>query len=270
MRVKDIILISDMDGTIIPISGVISQKNIDAINKFRKLGGTFTIATGRSPGTGGTYFEQLGVDGLIIANNGATIYDVKNDRTLWCKYLDKEYKEIVKHVKEKYPNVGIELITDDGKYYIASENNTTKGWVRGSNFTYATVDESQYPDNCCKVLFVAEPSDFKAFVTYMHEQKFNDVVMVESGGSCFEMMCAGISKGYPFERLVTLYDKKMKHTAAIGDYYNDVEMIEKAHIGAAVDNAVVEVKAKANIIVKSCEDDGLADFIEYLIKQSDI
>lgn len=269
MRVKDTILVSDMDGTIIPITGVISQKNINAINKFRDLGGIFTIATGRSPASGNMYFSQLGVDGIIIANNGATIYDVKNEKTLWCKYLDDNYKEIVKYVKTNFPNVGIELITDDGKYYIASENKITNGFVRGSDFTYSTVDESEYPDNCCKVLFVADPSEFDSFVSHIREQEYEDVVLVESGGTCFEMMCSGISKGYPFERLVALYDKKIENSAAIGDYYNDIEMIEKANVGAAVGNAVQEAKAKANIIVKSCEDDGLADFIDYLIEHSD-
>lgn len=269
MRVEDIILVSDMDGTIIPITGVISKKNIEAINKFRSLGGTFTIATGRSPASGASFFADLGVDGPIIANNGATIYDVKKDETLWRKYLDPSYMEIVKYVKYNFPQVGIELISDDGEYYIASQNSITKGFVRGTDFSYNYVEESQYPKNCCKVLFVADPPEFDSFINHMRDKNYENVVLVETGGVCFEMMTKGISKGYPFERLVEIYGKKLENSAAIGDYYNDVEMIEKASIGAAVFNAVDELKEKANIIVKSCEEDGLADFIEHLIKIAD-
>ncbi|WMJ23117.1 Cof-type HAD-IIB family hydrolase [Paludicola sp. MB14-C6] len=269
MRVKDITLVSDLDGTIVPISGIVSEKNKQAIKKFQELGGTFAVATGRSPISAKSILEALDVDGIIIANNGALIYDIKNKKSLWCKYLEPSYKQVVAYAKHHYPNVGIELITDDGRYYIASSNERVAEIIRGTNFSVNYVEEKDYPDCCCKVLFVPNDDEFRPFVEDMLNQRFEDMEFVESGGNCFEMMASGISKGYPFERLIGFYNKKLSDSAAIGDYYNDVEMLKKAAIGAAVENAVKDVKKAANIIVKSCEDDGLADFIDYLINNSE-
>lgn len=268
MKVSDIVLVSDMDGTIIPMTGQVSQKNLDAIARFRDLGGVFTIATGRSPASGQTFIDLFSLDGPMIANNGATIYDPIKNEILWCKYLTPHYKEIVSYVKENFPQVLIELITDDGKYYIASNQTETNVVVRGTDFSYDYIEASDYPDNCCKVLFVPTTEFFHEFVKIMRENNYADIILVESGGNCFEMMAGGITKGYPFEQLVHMYDRNPKNSAAIGDYYNDVEMIEKAGIGAAVANAVPELKKVANVVVKSCDDDGLADFIDYLIDLS--
>jgi len=164
IKINEIILISDLDGTIVPITGIISQTNINAINKFRELGGTFTIATGRSPAAAESFLRILGVDKPIIANNGALIYDVESNKSLWCKYIDNCYKDIVKHVNKHYPQVGIEIITDDGKYYIASENDMIRALSKWTNLDYCYLDEDNYPDNCCKVLFLAPPEDFDSFV----------------------------------------------------------------------------------------------------------
>jgi Cof subfamily protein (haloacid dehalogenase superfamily) len=269
MRVNDITLVSDLDGTIIPHSGIISQKNIDAIRKFEELGGSFAIATGRSPIMAKGILETLGVEGLIIANNGAVIYDVKNQKTVWCKYLDQSYKQVVAYARQKYPNVAVELITDDNQYYIVSSNEITNHYANTPGFFHLDVGEQDYPNNCCKVLFVPTDEEFDIFIQDMLQQNFPDMEFVKSGGNCFEMMAGGVTKGYPFERLVSLYGKKLEHSAAIGDFYNDIEMIKKAAIGAAVGNAVDEVKALASVIVKTCDDDGLADFIDYLIAQAE-
>lgn len=264
MKINDIILVSDLDGTIIPITGVVSQNNIDAIKKFKELGGIFTIATGRSPASAKSIASLLGVNGAIIANNGAVIYDLANKKTLWSRNLDQEYKAILKHVKDNFPYVTIIAITSDDKYFSIVDNITSleRDVIEKEKLN----DIDNIPDNCCKILFRIDDKYFEKFTEYMHSKEYTQFELVASGGDCFEMMAAGINKGYPFEKLVAVYGKDLTCSVAIGDYYNDVEMIEKAGIGAAVSNAVLTVKQKADIVVKSCEEDGLADFIEYLIK----
>ena len=52
----------------------------------------------------------------------------------------------------------------------------------------------------------------------------------------------------------------------MGDYYNDLEMIKKADISAATDNAPEDVKLYADFVAGRCEDGAVADFIDYLAK----
>ena len=53
---------------------------------------------------------------------------------------------------------------------------------------------------------------------------------------------------------------------AIGNYYNDLEMIEAAGIGAVVNDSPADLKAKADYITaKDCADGALSEFIDYII-----
>ena len=87
MEIKNVLVVSDLDGTLIPLSGKISRKNIEAVHCFLAAGGTFTAATGRSPSIAQPYFEQLSITTPVIVNNGAAIYDPVAKRNLWWKEL---------------------------------------------------------------------------------------------------------------------------------------------------------------------------------------
>lgn len=269
MTIKDLILISDLDGTIIPATGVISKKNLDAINELRKQGGTFTIATGRSPIQAKAFLKEMEIEGPMIANNGAVIYDCKTDENLWVKNFDLTYKDVILDIKKQFPHIGIVAISGKDRYDVISSNRIVEVFATLSDAIYENTINDELPDDCCKILFAIEESDLPELSKYVLYQKYDTVQFVLSGVDCLEMMPKGISKGFPLEKLVEIYGKKLENTIAIGDYNNDIEMIQKAGIGVAVENALDNVKAVADLVVKSCEEDGLADLIEYLINNID-
>ena len=55
---------------------------------------------------------------------------------------------------------------------------------------------------------------------------------------------------------------------AIGDDVNDIEMLRRAGIGIAVDNALDEVKAVADWVTDAADADGVATAIERLLDQA--
>ncbi|MDE6747060.1 MAG: HAD family hydrolase, partial [Oscillospiraceae bacterium] len=68
------VLITDLDGTLLPISKVLSEKDMNAIERFRSGGGIFTIATGRIIQAAEQYFYALKPDAPVILKNGWLIY----------------------------------------------------------------------------------------------------------------------------------------------------------------------------------------------------
>lgn len=54
-------------------------------------------------------------------------------------------------------------------------------------------------------------------------------------------------------------------TVYFGDDYDDIEPIKMCGLGVAVANAINEVKAAADHITESNDDDGVAKFIEKMI-----
>lgn len=96
-----IILISDMDGTIINSDKKISERDKKAINYFKENGGLFTIATGRMLPSANRYVLDLDLSLPIILYNGGKIYDYKEEKTLKEYYLEEHRKEIINLKKFK-------------------------------------------------------------------------------------------------------------------------------------------------------------------------
>lgn len=64
------------------------------------------------------------------------------------------------------------------------------------------------------------------------------------------------------EKILSIYNISITDTIAIGDNYNDIEMIKFAGIGVAVDNASEEIKKNADFICPTNINDGVAFTIE--------
>jgi hydroxymethylpyrimidine pyrophosphatase-like HAD family hydrolase len=81
------------------------------------------------------------------------------------------------------------------------------------------------------------------------------------------MMPKGASKGTALSDLCSLLGVPIGNTYAIGDYYNDIEMMKYAGHAVAVDNAPDEVKAVANEIADSNDNGGVGQFLYRLIQK---
>ena len=106
---KDIILFSDIDGTLCTYDKKIPAKNLAAIERFKALGGRFSVCTGRS-----ALSLRRAVDVSIfnfpaIIFNGGGIYDYSKDEYIKDSGLDMDVTPFVNEVFEKYPDVGLEV-----------------------------------------------------------------------------------------------------------------------------------------------------------------
>lgn len=267
MKTNELLLVSDLDGTLVPASGTISRENLDAIARFRAKGGSFTVATGRSPASAEGVLKLLGVNTPFIANNGASICDAGSGRPIWYQPLPSSFREVVREIRETCPQVGIAAITSADVYYMVAQNDYLyfRDSVKSIDLTAKAAPEGLLPDDCCKVLFTLPPTEFCRLSEKIYARQYAGVEFVASGGECFEMMAENISKGYPLEELAKAYGRTLAEVIAVGDYYNDREMIERAGFGVAMGNAPAEIQAAAKLVVASCEENGVAELIGRLI-----
>ena len=73
------------------------------------------------------------------------------------------------------------------------------------------------------------------------------------------------NKGAALLALASRLGLDRSQVMAFGDGLNDISMIREAGIGVAMQNAVDEVKAAADLITGSCEESGVADVIEQIL-----
>lgn len=79
----------------------------------------------------------------------------------------------------------------------------------------------------------------------------------------------GATKGVALRQLCDFLHIPQENVLAVGDNGNDIDMLEFAGMSAAMANGTEEVKAAANAVTLSCEEDGVAFAIEkYALNQS--
>ena len=265
MKLSDILIISDLDGTLLTDEKTITQKNIGAIAKFRELGGRFTVATGRSTLSAEQYIDIVKCDTPTILFNGVVIYDFGTKKMIWNTYLQCEKEKIVKEIYDNLPNAGIEIMCE-GEIFVPRTNEAVKAHLDLEGLEYKMIDIDDLPtEKWLKILFAMDSEYMQEIQEFTDEKQYENVTFLPTSENFFEMLPVGNSKGEAMTHLAEKMGIDISNIVAVGDFNNDIEMVKLAGLGVAMGNAIDGLKQVADITVKSNENDGIADLIEYLI-----
>jgi len=257
------LLLSDMDGTLLSQEGTISYENREAIRKFVKEGGLFTIATGRTHHTVWDHIKDIEINCPAILFNGGSIYNFKTKEWLYSKNLYKEdIEDFVLEVLDQFPKVAVIIFERDTAVVIAS--NDILGHIsqlEQDHFSHKPL--SLVSDRPYKVVMIPLHEESKPFGQFLSSHPIiKNLEMVQSASNCFEVLPGGVSKGSALSWLGSYLGISQEKILAIGDYGNDTAMIEYAGIGAAPINAHPEVLAAADYIVAHHNHHAIADFLK--------
>lgn len=256
------LIVSDFDGTLRRSEGGISEGNVRAINDYIAAGGIFAFCTGRMLSSIMPYARQLKLEGLIAAYQGAVIADIGSGRLLRdvriscadaaeiCGYLQSLGRHI--HV---YDGDSVYMNRDDEmkRYYEAVCG--VSGIVTGEDIASFVREKNICPQ---KVLAM-NPAEENGEICRKASARFGKRFDVTSSSEFLvEVTSFDCNKGGALEFLADYYRIPLDKTAAIGDNYNDIPMIEKAGLGAAVRNGVEEIRKRADFVTGTCDEDGVA------------
>ena len=87
---------------------------------------------------------------------------------------------------------------------------------------------------------------------------------IRSERTLYEILPKGASKGTALRKMTELFGIDISKTIAVGDYNNDISMLETAGAGFAVANAVPEVKAVADYTTVSNNDGAISAIVDML------
>lgn len=262
----------DIDGTLMS-SGKINPRNIEKIEFFMNEGGYFSLSTGRTVGAVGPVLDKIKRVSPSVVANGCMIYDYENKKTLDELFLPENEYYIAKKVLDMGLNVGIEAHSGE-KILTIKETQETRDhqeyeWISGENVSFE--EASKYRWN--KVVYFFDNEKELALVKAMIAKEkavsaFSDTSAVIAGRKrkYYEQFPAGVSKASELDKLKNILKIEKGCYFAMGDYYNDLEMIKNADISAVPEDTPDDIKAYADYIAGSCEDGAVADFIEYLTK----
>lgn len=263
-----IVLVSDMDGTLLNSKKEITPENRKAIELFRNMGGHFTIATGRTIQSFAPYKDDLKIDMPIIMYNGAMIYDYEKNKILYSVYLPEKAKEISMEIMANVDNLGGEILKSDGSYvfenneYEQLHNKLCRIIPKYCNL------ENMTSEKWLKVLFASSPENLEKLVDFVAKKGYNEVSFVKSADIFYEMLEPSSNKGSALEIYRKLDGMENFKFISIGDYNNDIELIELADVGAVPSNAQPDVKKVADLVLKSsCDENAIAELVDWIITQ---
>lgn len=264
----DILIITDMDGTFLDDNRNIPEKNLEAKHKFENHGGLFTIATGRTTESIDKYLHLINPKLPLILFNGALIYDFNTKKALWKATINPSVREDLKRILKQFPQVGAEVIMED-KIYMIQTNDYSIDHVTRERLEYIECDLDDLDDGWYKVLFALDPKLMDEFISFIQSQKINGVSFVRSEKHYYEILPIEANKGNALLKLIEIIGIDRENVVAIGDYNNDIEMVQLAKLGFATENATRDLHKVADKITTTNNAGAVAEVIEFVILNKD-
>jgi len=263
-----ILLLSDMDGTMLDDVKDVPRRNVEAIDYFISNGGLFSIASGRSEKSIRRYLEVFNINAPVICYNGSMIYDYKRGETLWSNPLRRSSAAVViDDVKRSFPRCGVEIYYCDG-IAIMQPNYTTEAHMSREFLDFSLIGMEGVREPWYKAIFAMDHEELVEVEAYIRDKKYAEIYgelhFVYSEPFFYEMLDSSSSKGLALTHLARLCGVEIKKTYAIGDNYNDQEMLRMAGLGIVAGNAPDDIKAIAGQVVCSNNDGAVGAAIEYI------
>lgn len=262
------LIISDLDGTLLNSNKFVSKRNLKSLQDWTNCGGDFTIATGRSIISASHRINDLPITCQSVVFNGGILYDYSLNKIEFKFELSSQYRDLVAIVLKKYPEIGIEIMTD-GIIYLPSRNDIVECHMAKEDLENFDCTLDDMPQNgAIKILFgvpTKQVDDFlNAINSFLNTELFYSVRTDEN--YC-EIMPAEVNKGIGLERLKEINNDCWDCVIAFGDFFNDLPLFKKADFSIATANAPAEVKRCADFVVSSNDCDAIAEGIDLLLKK---
>lgn len=258
----------DMDGTLLSKDHTISNANKEAIKKAREKGIRVVIASGRPIDGLRKYLQELDLvteEDYVISFNGSLLQNAKTNEVV-AKTTLKGSDLLYLYEIAKTLNLDIHgfskkgCITPRMNYYSDIEGSINKIDVHLVDYRDILPEE-----DIIKVMMVEEPSKLDAAIEMLPEEVYEKYYVVKSAPFFLEFMNKETSKGTALKILADKLGIAQSELIGVGDAGNDLDMINYAGLGVAMENGFEEVKKAADYITKSNEENGVAHVIEKFI-----
>jgi Cof subfamily protein (haloacid dehalogenase superfamily) len=266
------LLILDIDGTIAGSSNQVSLRVKQAIKAAQGCGIKVGIATGRMYKSALRFHHEIGADLPLIAYQGAWIQDPATGKTHRHLPVPLEIaKELVDYFEQPHllDRLSIHVYRDDC-LYVRGINADTELYVGRSGIEVSSVADLRtvLTDRPTKILAMSEDTDLIEQLRLDLRQRYapSELHVTTSVPIFLETTQSGVNKGTAIDYLTKdLIGITSENILAIGDNYNDVEMIAYAGIGVAMGNAPADVQSLADWVAPDVDADGVAMTIEKFI-----
>ncbi|MBP0000942.1 MAG: HAD family phosphatase [Cyanobacteria bacterium SID2] len=263
------LLVLDIDGTIAGKSNQISEAVKDAIRKVAAQSIPVAIATGRMYRSALRFHREIDSPLPLICYQGALIKDPKSDRvyrhTPLCPDLARELLDRFETPQWR-DRLSVHFYIDD-RLYVRELTPETQSYVQRSKMEAIAVGDLRSTLDTAPTKILALSHDTVAIEALLGEIRRRytqqQLYTTTSVASFFEAAHPEVNKGAAVQYLAeACLGLRPEQVMAVGDNWNDLEMLKYAGVSVAMGDAPEAVKAAADWVAPSVEADGVAAAIE--------
>lgn len=263
------LLALDLDGTLLTTDKRLTRRNLEAVTRAQDAGTTIVLASGRHPYSMARFADALQLrerGGYVLAFNGAQLIDYPTGEVLFQQHLPLHLLPRLRDWARRYAlpmlsfrgnTIISEMPTD---HYVVENAANNRMPVEGvADIAEALAALPAPPPKC---LLPGDPALLPEVEAAMKADFAGEMEIYRSAPHYLELVPLGIDKGCTLQRLLGHLSLTPADLIACGDQDNDISMIRLAGCGVAMGNAAANVKAAADYIAPSCDEDGVAHVIE--------
>ena len=256
-------IVADLDGTL--LNKGFTNETLNTVKKLQDKGYIFTIATGRHLSIAKKYVKELNVKYPAIYSNGAHIYDIENDKTIYQAFIEEQAALDTMRICNDF-NIGFIVYTVDHVY--ATKDARDKLIARVGNYDIDVLDYDELKlcvkKGVVKILIFDDDKESIIKIRAVLDQE-KEICAVQSHPNYLEVSHHSVNKGNALTILANYLNISLKDSMAIGDQENDIKMIQVAGIGVAMGDGNPLLLKEANYITKSFAENGFSYAVSDLI-----
>lgn len=252
----------DIDGTVRNSKKEITPETKKVLLELQEKGVMVVVASGRCtygvlPTAQELKLDQYG--GYIITFNGCQSIECKTGKIIDNHYLPLD---LPGKVLEFSKSIGGDFLMYHDTYLVSDniQNPHVQNEARINALELKEVkDLSAYSKEKLNECFIAADPELLKKILPEAKRMFGDSANIfRSEPYLLSFVPLGTEKGTGLKAILEYHNIPREASAAFGDAYNDISMIQYAGLGVAMGNAEDPIKEAADFVTKSCDEDGIA------------
>lgn len=254
----------DLDNTLLNSKKEISPRNTHDLQALHQAGVHVVLCTGRPINAIWPYIEQLGLtqpDDYTVTYNGGLVVNNQSRNVLsHLAFSLDDLKPLFSFIKEEH--LPLDLLDFDRVYEITDQPRSIyKTVVKNIEFvdrSFNNLPQHEY----AKAVLAIDPKKLSQVKAKLPKSVLNAYHVVQSQSMILEFLPKQVNKAAGLKPLLSHFNLDFSNLMTFGDADNDLEMIEAAGQGVVMANGLPEVKAAADALTDSNDDDGVATYLE--------
>ena len=255
----------DLDGTLLNNDHVVTDRTCETLGRLSAQGVVVVLVSGRMHQSILPISNKIGLENPIISYNGGMVKHARTEKVLHHMPIPAPIAtELVEYCAQRKLHLNFCL---NDQLYIKESNQWSDLYEERTGVTATALGDLHQLDGeePTKMQILDTPEKIDLLLIECKERFGEDLYVTRTQIEYIEFMNPHVSKGRALKALAARLDISMDLVVAFGDGYNDESMMQVAGFRVAMGNSVDEIKAGADYITDTNENDGVAVAVEQLL-----